>query len=102
MVEPIMANDGLSSGSVSQYFNINVYRKWQSTWFIKRVYLIVLIVCVCVFMLCVFMCFVCMCVYVLTLYQNKLHFQASPVSSLSLETLVVHLGPHQGRGFCHM
>ena len=63
MVEPIMANDGLSSGSVSQYFNINVYLKWQSTWFIKRVYLIVLIVCVCVCSCCVFLCVLYVCVF---------------------------------------
>ena len=27
MVEPILVNDGLSSGSESQHFNINVYLK---------------------------------------------------------------------------
>ena len=65
MVEPIMANDGLSSGSVSQYFNINVHLKWQSTWFIKRVYLIVRIVCVCV---CVCVCIHAVCFYVFCMY----------------------------------
>ena len=31
MVDPILVNDGLSSGSESQHFNISEYLKWHSS-----------------------------------------------------------------------